>query len=577
MKLKFYYLAILLGMVNLGIAQTHTNYIDFEPGNLGGGYFPAGDGNPTNHGYFETNYGVKFYFESGGSYFWARDAKVGGAPYTPGPNTTAKAFTINSALPTNCDGHGQPTTDDFPFDVPAGYDPGCWMLTEKIRGPMQGGSLDLIIDYYMSQILCTQASGYFYDIDGAVTGGHNRQEAWKIEWFVAGSNGVPEDAIYVVSDDWNNCTNCPTLPTGAVIYNALPGGTSYDAGDGRATYWEFETNGQPIDFIKISYVGDTNKRVGVAFDNFFYCSKADQDPCDTEANFRHSINGCMVHFNDITPEPNGGQVIGHFWDFGDGTTSTEEDPSHQYGPFAGSYTVTHEVTIYDGENCCTQQITKEITTDDCEPCEADVEFTWESLCDGDSPCRVRLKADVSSFTQPIAGYFWELGNGRTASGKEVDVYIDGVELICLTTIFAAPDPFTGECCQRQVCATVNCHTSGTSAGEEPAGLAPDQTSNQDSEQSTSTEEVPTPIQDIHVFPNPADDQLDVQIMAQNEDLVSIQLVSLDGREVLSIDPIEIAPGEQKLELATHSFPAGIYLLTVRGQKTNYTQKVQIEH
>jgi PKD repeat protein len=47
------------------------------------------------------------------------------------------------------------------------------------------------------------------------------------------------------------------------------------------------------------------------------------------------------------------------WDFGDGTTSSEQNPSHTYAP--GSYTVTLTVTNSAGTNTITQQITVQST------------------------------------------------------------------------------------------------------------------------------------------------------------------------------------------------------------------------
>jgi PKD repeat protein len=43
----------------------------------------------------------------------------------------------------------------------------------------------------------------------------------------------------------------------------------------------------------------------------------------------------------------------YFWNFGDGTTSTEENPTHVYSP--GTYTVSHTTTGWFGSNTDTIQ------------------------------------------------------------------------------------------------------------------------------------------------------------------------------------------------------------------------------
>ncbi len=52
-------------------------------------------------------------------------------------------------------------------------------------------------------------------------------------------------------------------------------------------------------------------------------------------------------------------IPGFFWDFGDGTTSTLQNPPPHYYPHPGNYTVTHIITAQD--NCSSTPISKVIT------------------------------------------------------------------------------------------------------------------------------------------------------------------------------------------------------------------------
>jgi PKD repeat protein len=60
----------------------------------------------------------------------------------------------------------------------------------------------------------------------------------------------------------------------------------------------------------------------------------------------------IVTFTDLSGSVNG--ITSWLWDFGDGTTSTEQNPSHDFA--AGIYTVTLTVTGTDGSSSSSQQI-----------------------------------------------------------------------------------------------------------------------------------------------------------------------------------------------------------------------------
>jgi len=73
------------------------------------------------------------------------------------------------------------------------------------------------------------------------------------------------------------------------------------------------------------------------------------DPPDNTppvANFTSSANGLTVQFNDTSTDSDG-SIASRRWDFGDGTTSTDTNPSKTYSS-AGSYNVSLTVTDDDG-------------------------------------------------------------------------------------------------------------------------------------------------------------------------------------------------------------------------------------
>jgi hypothetical protein len=64
------------------------------------------------------------------------------------------------------------------------------------------------------------------------------------------------------------------------------------------------------------------------------------------ASFTHATSGLTASFTDTSTDSDG-SIVSRLWDFGDGTGSTLQSPSHAYGE-AGTYTATLVVTDDDG-------------------------------------------------------------------------------------------------------------------------------------------------------------------------------------------------------------------------------------
>lgn len=82
------------------------------------------------------------------------------------------------------------------------------------------------------------------------------------------------------------------------------------------------------------------------------------------ANFNFVINGTAVTFTDQSTDAGGGTVAAWAWDFGDGSTSTAQNPVHAFAG-NGVYTVTE--TVFDGTNGEAGTTSKSVTL---EPCQA---------------------------------------------------------------------------------------------------------------------------------------------------------------------------------------------------------------
>lgn len=110
-----------------------------------------------------------------------------------------------------------------------------------------------------------------------------------------------------------------------------------------------------------------------------------------------------INFVDISVV-NGGTIVSWFWDFGDGTVSQQQNPTHNYGN-NGSHTITLIVTSNNG---CVDTITKTINVWPL----PQANFSYSKDCEGE----VVAFTDMS-FTNfgNIVSWNWDFGDGSTST------------------------------------------------------------------------------------------------------------------------------------------------------------------
>jgi len=150
-----------------------------------------------------------------------------------------------------------------------------------------------------------------------------------------------------------------------------------------------------------------------------------------------NIVDVTVGTNDLTAAftstVSGQQPIDYLWDFGDGATSTEVNPSHTYAA-GGSYDVTLDVT----NGCGTDTWTGVVIV--CDPVHA-ADFIWNPP--------TPIVHETAYFTATAAGtgpitYDWDFGDGSTDNGQYVNhaYSVMGTYTVVMTA--------TGECGEPQV-------------------------------------------------------------------------------------------------------------------------------
>src|SRR5439155_1444603 len=123
------------------------------------------------------------------------------------------------------------------------------------------------------------------------------------------------------------------------------------------------------------------------------------------ANFTPKCNGLTCRFTSTSSDPDG-SIASYSWTFGDGATSTLQNPSHSYGA-GGTYTVTLRVTDNQGAQSTTASQSVTVTPPNQAPT---ANFT--------SSCSALTCSFTSTSSDPdgsIASYSWTFGDGATST------------------------------------------------------------------------------------------------------------------------------------------------------------------
>ncbi|WP_157953731.1 PKD domain-containing protein [Oceanimonas marisflavi] len=187
---------------------------------------------------------------------------------------------------------------------------------------------------------------------------------------------------------------------------AISPGAFSDGGDSGSLIVTDDSNNNPVGLL---FAGSNTRTLANQIDvvlNRFNVTIDDgsgdmPDNTPPTANFSYATSELTAHFTDQSTDSDG-SITAWLWEFGDGNTSTEQNPGHTYGS-AGPHTVQLTVTDNDGE---TDTMTQGVTVS--EPVTGDI-----TLAATGYKVRGLQKADLS----------WS-----GAAGDTVEVYRDNAPL-----------------------------------------------------------------------------------------------------------------------------------------------------
>lgn len=264
-------------------------------------------------------------------------------------------------------------------------------------------------------------------------------------------------------------------------------------------------------------------------------------PCEAKPDFKWE--GCNpIQFdgrNDgVSP------VVSWFWQFGDGGTSTLEDPLHAYAT-AGNYNVCLTIISIgsNGETCC-NQVCYNVEVCDPPPCFIQPDFKW--FVSPNDPMQI-LFTDISVYGGgSICFYKVDFGDGSpTYVGPTIPSYhvyaAPGVYEVCMLIQVCVYDAAGNviEKCEDKICHYVYV---GVSPGNDRIGQKP-----------ATTETGST----LNVFPNPTNTLINVTL--DTDKPADVRILNANGQEVA----IAKSTGKNTYQADMSNLAAGIYFVTVQ--------------
>jgi PKD repeat protein len=155
---------------------------------------------------------------------------------------------------------------------------------------------------------------------------------------------------------------------------------------------------------------------------------------------------CGYTFTTANNHTGTAQFIAWQWNFGDGTIGYGQSVTHQYSG-NGTYTVSVQVTAFNGQECCTAEVVKLDVDVQCEGgCKIEPNFTYVQSLGG---VVTFTNTSVGLYNTTLAGYYWSFDDGTFSTDENpVHTFEQGrAYKVCLTVYGFYKD----QCCSGKIC------------------------------------------------------------------------------------------------------------------------------
>jgi hypothetical protein len=319
-------------------------------------------------------------------------------------------------------------------------------------------------------------------------------------------------APFPITEDWWNYVDVPTTVT---------------PGQNTSTFGNVQNNGDCYNFCLMGLYWQDD------------CNRNCEIPCVAKADF--SFTGCNpVQFTGSNSGPSA--MTSWYWDFGDGQTSTLQNPSHTYA-VGGTYKVCLTITAVSpsGQSCC-DQVCYNVVACQIQPCTANASFTWAQA----HQINTLAFTNTSTGTGTPCGYFWDFGDGFTSTlANPIHTYANsGIYFVCLTVTY----------CVYDAAGNLITTCSGTFCKKVSVGLIIDQPSNErNASPQGGTSDDP---KKVSLYPNPATSELFINASEDLQPTVNVldatgQVVmkaTLSAKNLYKVNVQQLAAGMYTIEV-----------------------------
>ncbi|MEM7035726.1 MAG: PKD domain-containing protein [Bacteroidota bacterium] len=439
------------------------------------------------------------------------------------------------SMPQTLIGQARVSVADIDTSGPATYVPipNCQTFTGQFLIAVDHGAINDTVNIISNNVLTTMGGP---DGNQEKRVRQFRNNTWQRTWDIWNLAGAPLDADAIVMPIV--CLiQCQGPPNAMYTSNATGLGVQFtdgSTGDQPAQWsWDFgDGNSSNMQDPFHAYAAPGTYTVCLIATNACgpdtTCQQVTVTCNGPAAQFGVLDNGLgNVDFTDLSGS--GSTITNWLWDFGDGFTSTMQNPNHQY-PGPGTYLVCLTVT----DVCGTDSTCTSITLANCPPPVAGFSVTDNGAGNYDF-------TDAST-TGGATTYVWDFGDGNTGSSmNENHTYAgNGTYTVCLTV--------TDSCNTDSSCQTVTV----TSVNVE-SGL----------------------LSDLSVAPNPNNGHFVVSGQLLTEGALEVSVFSVVGREVFRAD-VQTTSGRLRKEIAMDGLAPGVYYLSLRQGKERLVRKLLVE-